>query len=179
MISLSNTLARGGPGDLDSIPGRVMPKMQKMVLDVSLLNSQYYKVSIKGKGEQSRERSSTSPTPWCSSYRTGNLRVTLDYGRQIYLLVYIIWRKQSRLWKVPTVDGTLCIALIHVWFESWTCIQELILYTFKHSHNAMEATKNICYAKSEDTVYHSIFFPRVSFFLDMSRSSHAISLVCC
>ena len=26
------------------------------------------------------------PTPWCSSYRKGSLRVTLDYGRQLYLL---------------------------------------------------------------------------------------------
>ena len=25
-----------------------------------------------------------SPTPWCSSYRKGSLRVTLDYGRQLY-----------------------------------------------------------------------------------------------
>ena len=24
-------------------------------------------------------------TPWCSSYRKGSLRVTLDYGRQLYL----------------------------------------------------------------------------------------------
>ena len=27
-----------------------------------------------------------SPTPWCSSYRKGSLRVTLNYGRQLYLL---------------------------------------------------------------------------------------------
>ena len=44
-----------GPGDRGSIPGRVIPKTQKMVLDVSLLNTQYYKVRIKGKVEQSRE----------------------------------------------------------------------------------------------------------------------------
>ena len=25
-----------------------------------------------------------SSTPWCSSYRKGGLRVTLDYGRQLY-----------------------------------------------------------------------------------------------
>ena len=25
-----------------------------------------------------------SPTPWCSSYRKGSPRVTLDYGRQLY-----------------------------------------------------------------------------------------------
>ena len=46
------------PGDLGSISGRVIPKTQKMVLDASLLNTQQYKVRIKGKMEQSRERSS-------------------------------------------------------------------------------------------------------------------------
>ena len=28
-----------GPGDLDSVSGRVIPKTQKMVLDASLLNT--------------------------------------------------------------------------------------------------------------------------------------------
>ena len=28
-----------GPGDLGSIPGRVIPKTQKMVLDATLLNT--------------------------------------------------------------------------------------------------------------------------------------------
>ena len=50
-----------GPGDLGSIPGRVIPKTFKMVLDTSLINTQQYKVRIKGKVEQSRERSSTFP----------------------------------------------------------------------------------------------------------------------
>ena len=76
-----------GPGDLGSIPGRVIPKTQKMVLDASLLNTQHYKVRIKGKVEQSREGVAPSPTHWCSSYRKGSLRVTLDYGRQLYLLI--------------------------------------------------------------------------------------------
>ena len=50
-----------GPGDLSLIPGRVIPKTQKMVLDATLLSTQHYKVRIKGKVEQSRERSSTLP----------------------------------------------------------------------------------------------------------------------
>ena len=50
-----------GPGDLDSIPGRVIPKTLKMVLDTSLLNTQQYKVRIKGKVEKSRERSNALP----------------------------------------------------------------------------------------------------------------------
>ena len=57
-----------GPGDLGSIPGCVIPKTLKMVLDTSLLNTQQYKVRIKGKVEQPRERSSVPTTPQCSSY---------------------------------------------------------------------------------------------------------------
>ena len=45
-----------GPGDLGSIPGRVIPKTQDMVLDATLLNTQHYKIRIKGKVEQYRER---------------------------------------------------------------------------------------------------------------------------
>ena len=37
------------PRDHCSIPGRVMPKTQKIVLDTSLFNTQHYKVSIKDK----------------------------------------------------------------------------------------------------------------------------------
>ena len=47
-----------GPVDLGSITGHVIPKTFKMVLNTSLLNTQQYKVRIKGKVEQSRERSS-------------------------------------------------------------------------------------------------------------------------
>ena len=50
-----------GPGDRGSIPGRIIPKTLKMVLDTSLLNTQQYKVGIKGRVEPSRERSSAHP----------------------------------------------------------------------------------------------------------------------
>ena len=58
-----------------------------MVLDASFLNTQHYKLRIKGKVEQSREGVAPSPTPWCSSYRKGSLRVTLDYGRQLITII--------------------------------------------------------------------------------------------
>ena len=32
-----------GPGDLGLIPGQIIPKIQKMVLDATLLNTQHYK----------------------------------------------------------------------------------------------------------------------------------------
>ena len=50
-----------GQGDWGSISGRVIAKDQKVVLDASLFNTQPYKLCIKGKVEQSRERSSTFP----------------------------------------------------------------------------------------------------------------------
>ena len=50
-----------GPEDLGSIPGRIIPKTQKVVLDASLFNTQQYKVRIKGKVGQSRQRSGAFP----------------------------------------------------------------------------------------------------------------------
>ena len=71
------------PRDQDSIPGRIIPKTLKMVLDSSLLNTQQYKVWIKGKVEPSRERSSALP------FRKGSLRVALNNRRQLYLYIYV------------------------------------------------------------------------------------------
>ena len=45
-----------------SIPGRVITKTQKMVLDTSLFNTQYHKVRIKSKVYQSKERSCVLPS---------------------------------------------------------------------------------------------------------------------
>ncbi len=58
-----------GPGDLGSIPGRVIPKTQKMVLDAIFLNTQHFKVRIKGKVRNPGKGVASSPTPQCSSYR--------------------------------------------------------------------------------------------------------------
>ena len=61
MIGLVGRVFAKGPGDLGSIPGRIIPKTLKMVLDTSLLNTQQYKIHIKGKVGQPRERSCTLP----------------------------------------------------------------------------------------------------------------------
>ena len=66
------------PGKPGTNPRSSHTKDSKMVLDASLLNTQHYKVQVNGKVKQSRERSGALPTPWCSSYRKGSLRVTLD-----------------------------------------------------------------------------------------------------
>ena len=50
----------------------------------------------------------SSPTPRCSSYRKGSLRVTLDYGRQLYnLYIYVLY---VNLYVFPCVS----IYFIHI-----------------------------------------------------------------
>ena len=70
--------------DRGSIPGRVIPKTLKMVLDVALLSTQHNKVGIKGKMEQSREKSST-----LSYVLYINMCLCL---RECYIYIYICTR---------------------------------------------------------------------------------------
>ena len=60
-IGLMSTVFANGLRDQGSIPGWVIPKTQKIVLDATLLNTQHYKVRILGKVEQSRKWSSAHP----------------------------------------------------------------------------------------------------------------------
>ena len=48
-------------GDRGSIPGRVIPKTLKMLLDTSSFNTQHYKIRINRKVEKPRERSTALP----------------------------------------------------------------------------------------------------------------------
>ena len=75
-----------GQGNRGSMQGRVVPKTQKMVLDATLPNTQHYKVRIKVKVEQSRERSCTFPNTLVSWLLKRELQVALDYSRQLTLL---------------------------------------------------------------------------------------------
>ena len=105
-IGLAVRVFANGLGDRGSIPGRVIPKTQKMVLDPSLLNS------IIRKGSRvmwSNPEKGVVPTPilQCSSYWKGSLRVTLDCSRQLYftylfLLVSAYLRLcQPLRWWIP------------------------------------------------------------------------------
>ena len=67
-IGLMSRVFTNGLGDWGSIPGRVIPKTQKMVLDATLLNTQHYKVRSRVKWSNTGKGVVPSPTPWCSSY---------------------------------------------------------------------------------------------------------------
>ena len=84
LIGLVSWVFAIGPGDMGSIPRRVIPKTLEMVLDSPLLNTRQYKVRIKGKIEQFMERSIPLPLHfgvvamekrafWSSSITVANL----------------------------------------------------------------------------------------------------------
>ena len=63
-----------------------------LILDTSLLNTQQYKVRIKGKVEQSRENSFALPY---ASVKVRAKQVALDNGRQLYFTYWKNDRKQQ------------------------------------------------------------------------------------
>ena len=65
-IGLMSRVFVNVPRDRGSIPGRIIPKTQKMVLDATWLNTQHYNVRVKWNNPG--KRVSSSPTPRCSSY---------------------------------------------------------------------------------------------------------------
>ena len=79
-----------GPGDLISIPGRVIPKTLKMVLDSSLVKTQQYKVRIEGEVQQFREKSSKPLLHFSVvAIEKGAFWSPSTKGRQLYLLIFI------------------------------------------------------------------------------------------
>ena len=101
-----------GTRDRCLIPGRVIPKTQKLVLGASLLNTQHYKVRIKSKWSNPRKGIVLYPTPRCSSYCKGSLRVAFDKGLSTNLYIYTerkkIDTKQAWLYRscVKNLDKT-------------------------------------------------------------------------
>ena len=153
-IGLAVRVFANGPGDLGSIPGRVIPKTQKMVLDASLLNTQHYKVRIKGKVEQSREGVAPSPTPWCSSYRKGSLRVTLDNGRQLYYYIYkyIYTRRYIHINKyVHKLIYIYIYIYAHIYIHIYTHIS-IYLFIYIYIYNFIFPTEIALTTKLPDIV---------------------------
>ena len=65
-IGLMRRVFANGPEDRGSIPGLVIPKTQKMVLDYAVFNTQQYKVWAKWNNPGNGV--APTSTPLCSSY---------------------------------------------------------------------------------------------------------------
>ena len=79
-IGLVGRVFTNRPGDLGSIPGCIIPKTLKKVLDTYLLNTQQYKVHIKGKFESQWVPHSYSLRPHMFSDESNKLK-TYTYER--------------------------------------------------------------------------------------------------
>ena len=97
-------------GDRGSIPTRVKPKTQKMVLDATLLNTQHYKVRIKGKVEQSCDGVESSLTLWCSSYWKGS-RCPMYDTKQYLIVRFHFWRMWSNI-SLASIPGMVSSGIL-------------------------------------------------------------------
>ena len=79
-IGLMVRVFANGLGDRGSISGRVIPKIKKWYLMPPCLTHSIIRYGSRVKCGNPW-KGVAPPTPWCGSYRKGNLRVTLDYGR--------------------------------------------------------------------------------------------------
>ena len=105
-----------GPGDLRSIPGWVIPKTQKMVLYASLLNTQHYKVRIKGKVEKSWERSSTPLYLGVVAIEKGAFGSPSTKVTNLYIKLKIIMKTKTKkiyLYKATDKQKYLLIIFIY------------------------------------------------------------------
>ena len=90
LIGLVDRVFANGPGDLGSIPCRVIPKLQKCYLTPPCLTLSNIRYISRVKWSNPRKGVAPSPTTQYSGYGKGSLRVALDYGRQL-LLRYLVW----------------------------------------------------------------------------------------
>ena len=65
------------------IPGQVISKTQKMVLDATLFNNHHYKERIKGKWNNPGKGVAPALTPWQLKW------VVLDYSHPTYVCVCV------------------------------------------------------------------------------------------
>ena len=122
-----------GPGDQGSIPGWVIMKTQEMVLDTSLLNTQHYKVQIKGQWSNPRKGVPPSPTSWCS-----------NYGWPNYIYIYIILINDYK-----TKECRYSNFQVYLKLENYKQIDNLfLLLQMKHQHPEQENTQNMQQGKS-------------------------------
>ena len=78
-----------GLGDQGLIPGWVIPKTKKIVLDAALHSTEHYKARIKVKLTNPRKGVAPLPTPHCSSYWKESLWIALDNTQPSYIYIYI------------------------------------------------------------------------------------------
>ena len=117
LIGLVSGVFANGPGDLGSIPGRVIPKTLKLYLIPPCLTLSNIRYAWRVKWSNTGKGVAPSPTPRCSSYWKESLLVALDYGRQLYFTIYIY------IYMYIHKRVYVCVCVLIVWL--WQYIQPI------------------------------------------------------
>ena len=91
-IDIMVRMFANGLRDLGSIPDQVIPKTQKMVFDTCLLNTQHYKVRIKGKRSNSEKEGALSQ----HYTRKRKYHVKRELNLTVFVNNYFTRQKRSR-----------------------------------------------------------------------------------
>ena len=83
-IGLAVRVFANGPGDLVQSQVESYQRLKKWYLMPPCLTLSIIRYGSRVKWSNPGKGVAPFPTPWCNSYRKGSLRVTLDYGRQLY-----------------------------------------------------------------------------------------------
>ena len=143
-----------GLGDQGSIPGQVIPKTQKWYLVKPCLTLRIIRYGPRVKWSNLGKGVAPSPTSQCCSYWKGSLRVTLNYGHQLYLFTFP--EKNSLVNKggnyilflyFQTTAAILCVKILHLCLAIIINEPELIcLHTVKWFQVLLSNTKySICF----------------------------------
>ena len=135
LIGLLGKVFANGSRDQGSIPSRVLPKTQKMVLDISLITFSIIRHVSRVKWSIPRKGVVPFPTPQCSSYQKGNLLGALNYDRQIYLSNATIMKllpKYEYVQCITKVSTPLIFLQIIKYISLWDNTDKMTLW---HNEN--------------------------------------------
>ena len=134
-IGLMSRVFASGPGDRGSVPGQVIQKTQKVVLDSAWLNAQHYKVRIKGKVEQSWEWSIALPyTFGVVSIQKGTLEPPLTkVANFTYFIRFQVFQSNIKNLKTSIQRRIFCVLVTKVLDrEIEVCLFKLQLCYYVH-----------------------------------------------
>ena len=86
--------------------GWVIPKTQKWYRMPPCLTLSIIRYGSRVKWSNPGKGIAPFPTPWCSSYWKGSLQGTLDYGRQLYLLISPFGIKTAMYFWIHSMQDT-------------------------------------------------------------------------
>ena len=129
-----------GPGDLGSISGRVIPKIQKKVMDAAL-RIWHYQVRIEGKWSNLWKVVVPPPTLSGSIYWKGRLWVSLYFSQLIYLCINIyiyininvfMWM-YAHMYVYMYININICIYIyiyMGVYIYVRVCVYNIYIYIY-------------------------------------------------